>query len=130
MADDIEFGRQLSDAYESSTSSSRKRAPAIWDKRTDPNYTTTIKSQLLLSCGLCAPFSLTTAVEVRARLVSSYGWLTGNVLRGPTRFSKAVIAITRIYPRFGLVAVKANRNATPESRVERMAICWMRLETT
>jgi hypothetical protein len=64
MADDLEFGRQLSDEYELPTSSSRKRAPDTWDKRNDPNYSTTIKSQLLLSCGLCAPFSLTTAVEV------------------------------------------------------------------
>ncbi|KAF8599535.1 cysteine proteinase [Ceratobasidium sp. AG-I] len=61
MADDIAQGDRISDAYV--PSSSRKRAPPSVDRRGDPRFSTSIKSQSASRCGLCAPFSFTSAVE-------------------------------------------------------------------
>ncbi|KAF8595625.1 hypothetical protein BDV93DRAFT_97358 [Ceratobasidium sp. AG-I] len=64
MADDIAFGETLSSAYSATGKRKVKRAaPSSYDKRKDAKYSTTVKDQTPLSCGLCAPFSFTTAVE-------------------------------------------------------------------
>ncbi|CAE6397296.1 unnamed protein product [Rhizoctonia solani] len=64
MKDDQEAGETFSEAYRSVNPRLRKRAaPAKVDRRGDARYTTTIKNQNTDRCGLCAPFSLTTAVE-------------------------------------------------------------------
>lgn len=64
MADDIETGERISDAY--NPSSSRKRALASVDRRNDPKFSTAVKNQSASRCGLCAPFSFTTTVEVQS----------------------------------------------------------------
>ncbi|KAB5589366.1 Papain family cysteine protease domain containing protein [Ceratobasidium theobromae] len=63
MADDIESAERFSDAYGKTSLKIRKRAPSSVDRRNDSRYTTTIKNQGATQCGLCAPYSLTTAVE-------------------------------------------------------------------
>ncbi|KAG8737539.1 hypothetical protein FRC10_008069 [Ceratobasidium sp. 414] len=61
MADDMAFGEILTNEYQRPTT--RKRAPASVDRRNDANFVTTIKDQSGARCGLCAPFSFTSAVE-------------------------------------------------------------------
>ncbi|CAE6452161.1 unnamed protein product [Rhizoctonia solani] len=64
MEDDQKEGETLSEAYRSVNPRLRKRAaPAKVDRRGDNKYTTTIKNQSTDPCGLCAPISLTTAIE-------------------------------------------------------------------
>ncbi|CAE6506220.1 unnamed protein product [Rhizoctonia solani] len=64
MEDDQNRGEMFSEAYRSVNPRLRKRAaPAKVDRRNDAKYTTTIKNQLADRCGLCAPFSFTSAVE-------------------------------------------------------------------
>ncbi|CUA76168.1 hypothetical protein RSOLAG22IIIB_06125 [Rhizoctonia solani] len=64
MQDDQNRGETFSDAYRSVNPRLRKRAaPPKVDRRDDAKYTTTVKNQNTDRCGLCAPFSFTTAVE-------------------------------------------------------------------
>ncbi|KDN33658.1 hypothetical protein RSAG8_13251, partial [Rhizoctonia solani AG-8 WAC10335] len=80
MEDDKNRGETFSEAYRSVNPRLRKRAaPAKVDRRDDAKYTTTVKNQNTDQCGLCAPFSFTTAVE-GTRKIKKGGYTDNNDL--------------------------------------------------
>lgn len=117
MADDIAFGETLSSAYSATGKRKVKRAaPSSYDMRKNAKFSTTIKDQNSISCGLCAPFSFTTAVEVGFVVAPLESLITFKVDRARINGSKRDTVIRKICPLSGLVGVKEASHATQANK--------------